>query len=440
MTLDQRDGSAGLRSLRGAVGATVVFTALSLIGLGLGWAWLFQRTSQNSAVTDAGRYGALSGRAALAPFITDDLLTGSEEALDKVAIAGRALIHAGGASHVKIWSVAGRILWADEDQLIGRTFAFDSGALRVLKGEGVVANLSKLGEAENQFEIEAGEKTLLQVYFGWKTVSGTPVIVETYYPSSLVDDRASEQRQSFLPLLLGGLGLLIVAQVPLARALTHRLKRLQAQRERLLERVIDSSDLERRRIAAEVHDGAIQDLIGITFSLSAAANEAPEPMHERLGGLATATRHTVRSLRSLLNSIYPVQVPDTGWAAGLDDIIGALRQRGVTVGVDVPEVRLSPANELLLLRVGREALRNIDAHAHASRVDITMHKNGNVVELIVADNGIGFDRATAVSQRQVGHLGLQLLRDLSEDMGATLTIESTPGSGTTVHFKLEENR
>ena len=440
MTLDPRDGSAGLRSLRGAVGATVVFTALSLIGLGIGWAWLFQRTSQNSAVTDAGRYGALSGRAALAPFITDDLLTGSEEALDKVAIAGRALIHAGGASHVKIWSVAGRILWADEDQLIGRTFAFDSGALRVLKGEGVVANLSKLGEAENQFEIEAGEKTLLQVYFGWKTVSGTPVIVETYYPSSLVDDRASEQRQSFLPLLLGGLGLLIVAQVPLARALTHRLKRLQAQRERLLERVIDSSDLERRRIAAEVHDGAIQDLIGITFSLSAAANEAPEPMHERLGGLATATRHTVRSLRSLLHCIYPVQVPDTGWAAGLDDIIGALRQRGVTVGVDVPEVRLSPANELLLLRVGREALRNIDAHAHASRVDITMHKNGNVVELIVADNGIGFDRAMAVSQRQVGHLGLQLLRDLSEDMGAALTVESTPGSGTTVHFKLEENR
>jgi two-component system NarL family sensor kinase len=440
MTLDNRDGPAGLVSLRGAVGATVVFTALSLIGLGLGWAWLFQRTSQNSAVTDAGRYGALSGRAALAPFITDDLITGSEEALDKVAIAGRALIHAGGASHVKIWSVDGRVLWADEAQLIGRTFPFDSGALRVLNGEGVVANLTKLDEPENQFEIEAGEKSLLQVYFGWKTVSGTPVIVETYYPSSLVDDRASEQRRSFLPLLLGGLGLLIVAQVPLARALTYRLKRLQAQRERLLERVIDSSDLERRRIAAEVHDGAVQDLIGITFSLSAAASEAPEPMNERLGGLATATRHTVRSLRSLLNSIYPVQVPDAGWAAGLDDIIGALRKRGVTVDVGVPEVRLSPANELLLLRVGREALRNIDAHAHASRVDITMHKNGNVVELMITDDGVGFDREMAVSQRRVGHLGLQLLGDLSEDMGAVLNVESTPGSGTTVHFTLEENR
>jgi two-component system, NarL family, sensor kinase len=440
MTLDQRDGSAGLRSLRGAVGATVVFTTLSLIGLGIGWAWLFERTSQRSAVADAGRYGALSGSAALAPYLTDDLLTGSKDALDQVAIAGKALIGPGGASHVKIWSVKGKVLWADEDQLIGKTFAFEGDELKLLNGEGVLANLSKLDGDENQFEIKNGEKSLLQVYFGWKTPTGTPMVVETYYPTSLVDARASEQRNSFLPLLLGGLGLLIVAQLPLARALTHRLKRLQAEREHLLERVIDSGDLERRRIAAEVHDGAVQELIGITFSLSAAAEEVPEPMHERLGGLAIATRHTVRSLRSLLNSIYPVQVPESGWAAGLDEIISALRQRGVTVCVDVPEVRLSPANELLLLRVGREALRNIDAHAHASHVDITMHKNGKAVKLLIADNGVGFDREMAVSQRQVGHLGLQLLRDLSEDMGAVLTVDSTPGSGTTVHLKLEENR
>lgn len=440
MTLDQRDGSAGLRSLRGAVGATVVFTALSLLGLGIGWAWLFQRTSQSSAVDDAGRYGALSGRAALAPFITDDLLTGSKDAIDRVAIAGRALIEDGGATHVKIWSVQGRILWADEPQLIGRTFAFEGDELKLLHGEGVLANLSKLDGAENQFEIEAGEKSLLQVYFGWKTVTGTPMVVETYYPSRLVDDRASEQRRSFLPLLLGGLGLLIVAQLPLARALTHRLKRLQAEREDLLERVIDSSDLERRRIAAEVHDGAVQELIGITFSLSAAADEAPAPMNERLGGLAVATRHTVRSLRSLLSSIYPVEVPESGWAAGLDEIISALRTRGVAVCVDVPEVRLSPANELLLLRVAREALRNIDAHAHASHVDITMTKNGTAVKLLIADNGIGFDREMAISQRQVGHLGLQLLRDLSADMGAVLTVDSTPGSGTKLHLRLEENR
>ena len=231
-----------------------------------------------------------------------------------------------------------------------------------------------------------------------------------------------------------------MAQLPLALALTHRLKRLQAQREHLLERVIDSSDLERRRIAAEVHDGAVQDLIGITFSLSAAADEAPEPMHERLSGLAIAARHTVRSLRSLLNSIYPVQVPESGWAAGLDDIIGALRQRGVTVGVDVPDVRLSPANELLLLRVGREALRNIDAHAHASQVDITMHKNGNAVELLIADNGVGFDQGNGGIAAASGSPRPAATPRSVPGHGCCLTVDSTPGSGTTVHLKLEENR
>ena len=440
MTLDQRDGPAGLRNLRGAVGASVLFSALSLVGLGIGWAWLFHRTSQNSALEDAGTYGALAGRAALAPFITDKLLTGDAAAIQDVERAGQALITQGSAKHVKVWSASGKVLWSDEKPLIGQTFAFDDEEKKLLGTRNVLASVSSLDEDENKFEIGEGEKSLLQVYFGWTTTAGTPMIVETYYPTSLVNDRAAAQRQDFLPLLLGGLALLVVAQLPVGLALTHRLRKLQTEREHLLERVIASSDIERRRIAAEVHDGAVQELIGITFSLSAAAEESDPPMSERLDGLAVATRHTVRSLRSLLNSIYPVEVPERGWAAGLDDTIAALRQRGVAVNVKVPELRLSPANELLLLRVGREALRNVDAHAHASQVDITMTKNGSAVTLMVADNGVGFDREMAASQRQVGHLGLQLLHDLSEDMGAVLVVDSKPGSGTTVHLELEENR
>lgn len=440
MALEPRGGSAGLKSLRGAVGATIVFTLLTLIGLGIGWGWLFRRTSESSAVQDAGRYGELSGRAALAPFVTDDLLTGSKEAIEKVGTAGRALMSQGGAKHVKVWSVEGRVLWADEPKLIGQVFAFEGAEKELLDGEGMLANLSTLDKDENRFEIAAGETSLLQVYFGWKTPSGTPVVVETYYPTSLVDARAADQRRSFLPLLLGGLGLLMVAQIPLARALTHRLKKLQKEREHLLERVIASSDIERQRIAAEVHDGAVQDLIGITFSLSAAADEAPTPLNDRLSGLAGATRHTVRSLRSLLNSIYPVQVPHDGWAPGLDAIITALRQRGVTVNMSVPDIRLAPANELLLLRVALEALRNVDAHAHATEVDITLTKAGNAVALSITDNGIGFDKEMATSQRQIGHLGLQLLRDLAQDMGASLVVDSTPGSGTTLHLELDDNR
>src|SRR3954451_6942816 len=134
MSLDPRDGSAGLRSVRGAGGATIGFTALVVIALGIGWAWMFDRTSQKSAVQDAGHYGELSGRAALAPFIKDDLLSGSPDALNRVAIAGEALIDEGGAAHVKIWSVDGRVLWADEPKLIGQTFEFEDDERNLLDG------------------------------------------------------------------------------------------------------------------------------------------------------------------------------------------------------------------------------------------------------------------------------------------------------------------
>ena len=165
------------------------------------------------------------------------------------------------------------MLWADERKTDRTHIRIRGGEKQLLDGEGVLANLSTLDKAENQFEIAAGEKSLLQVYFGWKTASGTPMVVETYYPTRLIDSRASDQRHSFLPLLLGGLALLTIAWIPLARALTHRLKKLQAERENLLERVIASSDIERRRIAAEVHDGAVQELIGITLA------SRPPPMN-----------------------------------------------------------------------------------------------------------------------------------------------------------------
>ena len=67
-----------------------------------------------------------------------------------------------------------------------------------------------------------------------------------------------------------------------------------------------------------------------------------------------------------------------------------------------------------------------------------MTVNRTTVTLAVTDDGVGFDKEMAITQRQVGHLGLQLLRDLAEDMGAELIVDSVPGSGTTVRLKLEE--
>jgi signal transduction histidine kinase len=266
------------------------------------------------------------------------------------------------------------------------------------------------------------------------------VVVEIFSPADLLRNIASQERDRFRPLLLLGLGLLVLAQFPLTRALSQRRRALAKQREALIRRSVATSDNERRRIAAEVHDGPVQDLIGIAMGLSAATEMAASPLKDDLRDLAGEARSTVRSLRSLLNSIYPVDVPEEGWVRGLDPIVEALRERGVTVDLDVSSKPLAPTSELLMLRVGREALRNVSAHSEASRVCIRVDHVGSAVTLDISDDGVGFDEEVANSQREAGHLGLQLLYDLADETGATLAIDSGPGRGTKVHLELEEVR
>ena len=421
-------------NLRGSIGVTLAGTALILGGLGFAWEWLFLRTSEQFAIHEVGRTSALAGRGALDPFITEELVAGDADAVDRLAVAGRSLIRDGGVVHVEVWSSTGRLLWADTPSLMGKVIELESEERALLESQGVMVELSahEVGDPANE--------QLLAVDFGTRTPSGQPVVVELFYPTRVLQSLAAEERRSFRPVLVGALALLVAVQVPVALALRNRRKSLAAERERLVQRSIVTSDGERRRIAAEVHDGAVQDLIGISIGLSVAADEAPSPVKEHIRELAGETRRTVRGLRSLLNSIYPVDVPEIGWVRGLDQLIDVLRERGVAVDIDVPDIRPSPANELLLLRVGREALRNVLAHASASHVRISLTRKRTTIALLIVDDGVGYNQELASRKREGGHLGLQLLYDLAEDTGATLVIDSQPGAGTSVRLELEESR
>ena len=196
------------------------------------------------------------------------------------------------------------------------------------------------------------------------------MLVETYYSYSYVQDLVDEYRRRFFPLFLLGLLALALLQVPLALALVRRMAAGQRERDRLLHRAIGISDSERRRIAAEVHDGAVQDLIGVGFALAGRAETAPAPLGAELADLSQATMSTVRTLRGLLASIYPVAVPEGGWVAGIDDLLDELRARDVEVIVDVVAERPPHLEELLVLRTAREALRNVIGHAKAVHVTV----------------------------------------------------------------------
>ena len=134
----------------------------------------------------------------------------------------------------------------------------------------------------------------------------------------------------------------------------------------MLQRAIEASEvlLERRRIARDLHDGPVQDLAGVSYTLSSAISEAREVDPELAGALEQSSRQTrdsIRALRTLLVDIYPPRLHSEGLIAAVSDLLSALcggGSRSPTLDAD-PHLRLPPGVEAVLFRVAQESLRNV---------------------------------------------------------------------------------
>jgi signal transduction histidine kinase len=234
--------------------------------------------------------------------------------------------------------------------------------------------------------------------------------------------------------MLGSLLALELLQIPLAWSLARRIRSGQRRQAQLLHKAIEASDTERRRIASDLHDGVVQDLAGVSFALASVHDPDPATA-DVLAEAATATRRSIRSLRSLLVEIYPPSLREAGLRAALSDLTAPLAARGVETAIDLPDDIAFPADvEALLFRVTQEALRNVDAHAGASHVDICLSRPNHRAVLDVRDDGSGFDPAAVADRPGQGHVGLRVLADLAQDAGGDLEIRSEPGAGTLVHL------
>jgi signal transduction histidine kinase len=265
------------------------------------------------------------------------------------------------------------------------------------------------------------------------------LLFEAYLRFSSVAATGRNLWVKFLPALIGALIVLQLIQLPLARSLARRVARAQRERAELLKRALDASELERRRIAADLHDGTVQELIAASYGLSAARERVGSEgaAAEALERAEASCRAAVRELRSLLVEIYPPRLSAEGLAAALEDLITPLERKGVQASVDLrTDLRLPDETTALLYRTAREALRNAIEHAEPRTVRVRVARdNGNVV-LSVADDGQGFVPDDALTRPADGHFGLRLLSDQVRDAGGTFKIVSTPGNGATVSVEV----
>jgi signal transduction histidine kinase len=327
-----------------------------------------------------------------------------------------------------VWAQDGTILYTDEPRLIGQKFALGEEEAELFETGGADAELSDLSEPENRFERQ--EDKLLEAHTVIRTPDKTQVLFEIYQRFSSINASASRILGTLLPPMVGGLLVLLLFQVPLAYGLARRLQRDHDERERLLARAIEASDNERRRIAADLHDGIVQDLAGVAFGLAPLAAKAPPSEQKVLNASVERLRQGVRDLRTLLVEIHPPRLETAGLEAALDDLLSPLRAAGIEAEL---EVEPTP-DDALVYRVVREALRNVVEHAHARHVAVTVTPE----RAIVRDDGRGFDAARRERRREEGHVGLALLEDLVAEAGGTLSVTSAPDEGTTVRLELRK--
>ncbi|MET0458592.1 MAG: histidine kinase dimerization/phosphoacceptor domain-containing protein, partial [Ilumatobacteraceae bacterium] len=286
--------------LRYVAAAVVALVLVAVVA-----AYVARRIGTAQAIDDADRVTALIAASTLEPALEDGIADMDPAAIARLDAVVRSQVLGGSLVRVKLWATDGTIVYSDESRLIGEQFELDDDELDVLADGGSAAGLSDLSESENRYEDSATE--LLEVYRTVRTPDGTPLLFEAYYRYNGVAEAGRRVWLRFAPVLLGALVLVTLLQIPSAVSLARRLRSSQRQRETLLRAAIESTDSERRRIATDLHDGVVQDLAGVGFSLGAAAREADAEGGDgaELRQASEQVRDAVRALRSLLVDIYP---------------------------------------------------------------------------------------------------------------------------------------
>ena len=369
--------------------------------------------------------------------VRDGLLQGRARAVRRVDDTVVARVLGDSIVRVKIWSPEGRVLYSDEPKEIGGRFALSPEQHRLLRVGGAQVEVTDLNRPENALDRQQGK--LLEAYTRIRTPSGTPLLFEIYQPLRSVTADARRLLAALAPPILGAIVLILLIQVPLFWSLMRRLQLSHEQREGLLANAVTSSRRERRRVASYLHDGPVQELAGLAFSLAPVADDAASRGDERDATVVRTVidrlRGTVRDLRALLVDLHPPTLASAGLDAALGDLASPLSARGTKVELRVEGgERLDPETQALVYRVAQEALRNVIAYADASEVSVEVDVVDSTARLLVADDGRGFGPETREQRRAEGHVGLSLVEELAQQAGGSLTIDSREGGGTRVRL------
>lgn len=212
----------------------------------------------------------------------------------------------------------------------------------------------------------------------------------------------------------------------------------------LLRRLINSQELERSRIARDIHDQLGQRLTGLRLKLQSIAGRAErdgDSLPKDLAELQSIAAGLDAEVGFLAWELRPAALDDLGLVDALKNFVTEWSRHYDTEAsfhsIKVGKARFDEDIETHLYRIAQEALNNINKHAKATKVSMVLEKRADQLLLIIEDNGVGFDPERVKAPRRSGQgLGLLGMRERTALVGGEFEIESTPGSGTTVYIRV----
>jgi signal transduction histidine kinase len=215
----------------------------------------------------------------------------------------------------------------------------------------------------------------------------------------------------------------------------------QVLRRHLLERTLTAQEEERRRIALELHDQTGQILTSLIMTLGMLGEaDSLSAVHAHVSEVREMAAQVLREVHDLALELRPSILDDLGLLPALRALHKDFQDRfhlPVDFQVLGLDSRRLPAHiETALYRIVQEALTNVARHARARGVSVLLECRSREVRLIVEDDGIGFDVAAAMRAGSRERLGLYGMRERASLVGGTLTIESSPGTGTAVYVEM----
>jgi two-component system sensor histidine kinase DegS len=208
-------------------------------------------------------------------------------------------------------------------------------------------------------------------------------------------------------------------------------------------RIIETQEQERQRLVRQLHDGPAQSLTNLILQAEICErlfdNDAARARAE-LGNLKTAVVSTFQKVREFMADLRPMMLDDLGLIPTLKRYVDTFSEKSgipTTFSLTGAERRLAPHKEVTIFRVTQELLNNARQHARATRIQVNLDVDEDLVRAVVEDNGGGFNPKEVLAPGGSNKgIGLSTLRERIEMLGGQIQIDSSTGHGTRVSFEI----